>query len=137
MRPRNLAAVCVALAACTTCAHAQSNTLGYVGAPVTITNVPIDTSKAIGLNTNPGQSLLGATSNSLMNTSLNFQNFFKTSRFSLPSFPGTAPTTNVLSQAQNQFQPTLPNGKSPLTGGTVVSNAGQSLLGTSIFGNSK
>jgi hypothetical protein len=137
MRLRNLAAVCIALATCTTCAHAQSSTLGYVGAPVTITNVPIDTSKALAMNTNPGQSLLGTTSNTLLNTSLNFQNFFKTSRFSLPSFPGTAPTSNVVSQAQNQFQPTLPNGKNPLTGGTVVSNSGQSLLGTSIFGTSK
>jgi hypothetical protein len=137
MRPRILTAVCVALATCTTCARAQSSTLGYVGAPVTITNVPIDTSKALTMNTNPGQSLLGTTSKTLLNTGLNFQNFFKTSRFSLPSFPGTAPTSNVVSQAQNQFQPTVPNGKGPLTGGTVVSNAGQSLLGTSILGNSK
>ncbi|HEX3315030.1 MAG TPA: hypothetical protein VHR72_09075 [Gemmataceae bacterium] len=135
MRPRNLTAVCIALAICTTCARAQSNTLGYVGAPVTITNVPIDTSKAIGMNTNAGQSLLGATSNSLLNTGLNFQNFFKTSRFSLPSFPGTAPTSTVLPQTQNLFQPTVPTGKSPLTGGTVVSNTGQSLLGTATLGN--
>jgi hypothetical protein len=137
MRLRTLTAVCVVLAAWTSCARAQSNTLGYVGAPVTITNVPIDTSKAIGMTSNVGQSLLGTTSNTFLNTGLNFQSFFKTSRFSLPSFPGTAPTSTVLPQTQNVFQPTLPKGNNPLTGGTVVGNSGQSLLGTSIFGNNK
>jgi hypothetical protein len=135
MRYRILTGVCVALATCTSYARAQSgNSLGYVGAPVTITNVPIDTSKALTMNTNVGQSLLGASSSSLLNTNLSFQNFFKTSRFSLPSFPGTAPKSQVLPQAQNTFQPNVPTGTNPLTGGTVVSNAGQSLLGTAILG---
>jgi hypothetical protein len=39
----------------------------------------------------------------------------------------------VLSQAQNQFQPTVPNVNNPLTGGTVVGNSGQSLLSRSVL----
>jgi hypothetical protein len=50
-------------------------------------------------------------------------------------FPSAAPTSSVMPQTQNMFQPTVPNGKGPLTGGTVVSNPAQSLLGTSLFGS--
>jgi hypothetical protein len=136
MRYRILTAVCVVLATCTNYARAQSNMLGYVGAPVTITNVPIDTTKAIMPQTTGfGQGLLGGHSSSLLNTNMNFANFFKTSHFSLPSFPGTAPSSPVLPQAQNQFQPNVPTGLNPLAGGTVVSNQAQSLLGTSVLGH--
>ena len=82
-----------------------------------------------------GPNVIGGTSKSALGN-LSFANLFKTSAFSLPSFPATAPTSTILPQAQNGFQPTLPKGgKGPLDGGTLVSNPAQSLLGTSIFGS--
>ena len=116
-------------------ASAEAQTGGRpfsVGANVNITNVPVDTTRALKPSSNYGQSLLGSTTKSAM-PNLNLGGFLP--KVSLPTWPSarssslvcisaltvchsrsTTAKSPVLPQTQNVYQPHPVKGKGPFDG---------------------
>ena len=81
-----------------------------VGTPVNIINQPVDTSRAMRTTANASKSFnLAAGQKSTFNL-MNPNNLFRALSFG--TWPSAPPTTPILPQSQNVFQPNRPNAPS-------------------------
>ena len=108
---RRLFLGCAAIIAFTGSAHAQDIGKRFlVGTPVSIVNQPIDTSRAMRTTANASRSFNLATGQKSTFNLMNPNNLFRALSFG--TWPSATPTTPILPQSQNIFQPNRPNAPS-------------------------